>query len=102
MPHQLNFVNSPGFESQRAHQWKKLVVGKLTSYLFDPTLQLLIAVSTGKYKSVSVKCWRSKYSGVPERLNGAVLKIVDGDEPSVGSNPTPAASAYISLGLEMI
>lgn len=34
--------------------------------------------------------------------NGAVLKTVGGDEPSVGSNPTRAASVYISLGLEMI
>ncbi len=30
------------------------------------------------------------YGGVPERPNGAVLKTVEG-QPSVGSNPTPAA-----------
>jgi hypothetical protein len=30
--------------------------------------------------------------GVPERPNGAVLKTVEG-QPSVGSNPTPAASS---------
>ena len=30
---------------------------------------------------------------MPERTNGAVLKTADGDEPSVGSNPTPAATS---------
>ena len=32
--------------------------------------------------------------GVPEWTNGAVLKTVEGAEPSVGSNPTPSAIVF--------
>ena len=42
---------------------------------------------------------RSDYSrrtgGLAEWSNAAVLKTVDGDEPSVGSNPTASATIYM-------
>ena len=53
--------------------------------------------------SVSVKWGNLNMAGCRSGHNGLDLKsCVSARIRPVGSNPTPAASAYISLGLEMI
>lgn len=42
-------------------------------------------------KQVALNVGDLNMAGYRSGYNGAVLKTVGGDEPSVGSNPTPAA-----------